>query len=137
VKTIVVGFDGTEAAVRALERAADLAEAFRARLVVTSVAPVLVPTSHGSGAVDPTDTPADHVVQLEEARARLARRSVEAELRTAIGEPADAIVDVADEASADLIVVGTREPNFVQRLLGQSVSGAVARHAHCDVLIVR
>jgi nucleotide-binding universal stress UspA family protein len=45
-------------------------------------------------------------------------------------------VDVAEEAGADLIVVGTREPNFVQRLLGQSVSGAVARHARCDVMIV-
>lgn len=137
MKTIVVGFDGTEAATRALDRAADLAVALQARLVVTSVAPVLVPVSHGSGAVDPTETPEDHAAQLEEARTRLASRSVEAELRTAIGDPSDAIVDVADEAGADLIVVGTREPNFVQRLLGQSVSGAVARHAHCDVLIVR
>jgi nucleotide-binding universal stress UspA family protein len=136
VKTIVVGFDGTEAAGRALERAADLAEAFQARLVVTSVAPVLVPASHGSGAIDPTDTPADHEAQLEDARTRLASRSVETEVRSALGDPAEAIVGVAEEAGADLIVVGTREPNFVQRLLGQSVSSAVARHARCDVLIV-
>jgi nucleotide-binding universal stress UspA family protein len=136
MKTIVVGYDATEAAARALDRAADLAQAFGGRLIVTSVAPVLVPTPHGAGAIDPTETPADHTAQLEQARSSLASRSVEAELRTAIGDPAEAIVEVARSAGADLIVVGGRELNFIQRLLGQSVSGAVARHARCDVMIV-
>ena len=43
---------------------------------------------------------------------------------------------MATSEHADLIVVGTREPSFLQRVLGQSVSQSVAAHAHSDVLIV-
>jgi nucleotide-binding universal stress UspA family protein len=53
-----------------------------------------------------------------------------------LGDPAEAIVQLAEERSADLIVVGTREPGFFERLLGHSVSASVQRNAHCDVLIV-
>lgn len=45
-------------------------------------------------------------------------------------------LEVAVRHGADLIVVGTREPSQVERLLGHSVSEAVQRMAHCDVLIV-
>jgi nucleotide-binding universal stress UspA family protein len=136
MKTIVVGYDETEGAARALDRAAELAEALSARLVVTSVAPVLISVARSGGPVDPTDTPADHRAELEQARAHLQDRAVEAEFVPALGEPADTILALADEHDADLIVVGTREPNVLERLLGQSVSQSVARRAHRDVLIV-
>jgi nucleotide-binding universal stress UspA family protein len=53
-----------------------------------------------------------------------------------VGAAANEIVDVAEERDADLIVVGTHEPGFLDRLLAGSVSQGVARRAHCDVLIV-
>jgi nucleotide-binding universal stress UspA family protein len=135
VKTIVVGYDDTEAAGRALDRAADLCEAFGAKLVVTSVAPVMV-ASGRTGPIDPTDTPDHHVEELQAAREHIVGRKVQAEFQPALGEPAETIVMLANERSADMIVVGTREPNVLERLLGQSVSQAVSRRAHCDVLIV-
>jgi nucleotide-binding universal stress UspA family protein len=48
----------------------------------------------------------------------------------------DEILDVADEHHVDLIVVGTRELGFLDRLIAGSVSQGIARRAHCDVLIV-
>ena len=68
IKTIVVGYDETEPSKRALDRAAELAQAFGAKLIVTSVAPVLVSVGRGMGAIDPVDPPSEHLAELEHNR---------------------------------------------------------------------
>jgi nucleotide-binding universal stress UspA family protein len=135
MKTIVVGYDESEPSKRALERAADLTEAFGSKLIVTSVAPILIGAGRSAGPTDPADPFGKHLQELTQARSFLEARKIEAEYVPAVGEPADTIVQLADERKADLIVVGTRELNVLQRVLGQSVSESVSHHAHCDVYI--
>jgi len=136
MKKIVVGYDDTEPSQRALERAVALTQAFASELIVTSVAPILTGIGRTAGPVDPVDPPEKHAVELAAARTYLEGQGLSAEYVPAVGDPADTIVELADERTADLIVVGTREPGVLLRLLGQSVSDSVAHHAHCDVLIV-
>lgn len=136
MKIIVVGYDGTEASERALTRAAELATAFGSSVIVTSVAPTMSGTAHGGGSVDPTDPPEAHKSLLNAGRATLEQRGVRAETVLATGDAAEAIVQLAEERGADLIVVGTREPNVFDRVLRHSISASVQRNARCDVLIV-
>jgi nucleotide-binding universal stress UspA family protein len=137
MKTIVVGYDDSESAKVALDRAAEIAKAFGGQVHVVSVAPTLEPASgRGAGGIDPTDPPEKHVADLAMARQHLEGQDVQADYQAAVGEPAEAIVELASQKGADLIVVGTREVGLVQRLLGQSVSDSVAHKARCDVLIV-
>ena len=136
MKKIVLGYDDSEASQRALERAAQLVKAFDSELVVTSVAPIMTGIGRSGGPTDPTDPPSKHAEELAQARAYLEGQGVSAEYQSAVGNPADTIAQLAQERGADLIVVGTREPNVLQRLLGQSVSEAVSHKAHCDVLVV-
>ena len=137
-KTVVVGIDDSDASKRALRRAADIALASRARLVVTSAAPVLtgMAAAHGIGPYDPADAPEGHQIELIHAKDYLAERGIEPVLAFGAGDAADEVVAAAEKHEADLIVVGTREPGALGRILSGSVSQAVARKAHCDVLIV-
>jgi nucleotide-binding universal stress UspA family protein len=146
MKTIVVGYDGSDPAKRALERAVFLAEKLGSTLVVTSVAePVAVAEDAfvpgdaiglAAPAIVPVPDRAEATRELAEAKAAIAGRSVEAEYITTVGDAAEGIVEVANQREADLIVVGTREPGFLDRVLGGDVSEAVSRRAHRDVLIV-
>lgn len=138
-KLIVVGYDRTHASNQALAKAADIAEATGATLVVTSAARVLPSgaASHGVGPFDPADSPAEHRDELVHAQELLSTRHARVEFDLADGEPGEAIVKLAQERKADLIVVGTHDRTFIDRLLHGSVSADVSRHAPCDVLVVR
>jgi nucleotide-binding universal stress UspA family protein len=136
MRSILVGYDESESSKRALTRAVELAEAFGSRLVLASVAPIMHGAGRSAGAIDPIDSPARHIEELAHARAYLAGRGVEADYVPAVGEPARAIATLAEKRDVDLIVLGTREPGLVDRLLHHSVSRSVSRRAHRDVLIV-
>jgi nucleotide-binding universal stress UspA family protein len=136
MKNIVLGYDDTEPSQRALERAAELAKALSADLAVVSVAPLGSGGVRGAGGVDSIDSPAKHAAELGRAREYLEGQAVTAVYQEIVGDPAEAIVQFADQRKADLIIVGTRDHHMLGRLFGQSVSETVSHHAHCDMLVV-
>lgn len=123
---ILLAYNDTDVSNRALDRAAELAKLYGAKLVVTSVTPVVI-------GLPPSDTPGPELRRAEE---RLRDLGIEAAFVEAIGDIPSAVVEVADTNDVGLIVIGTREPSQVERMLGHSVSENVQRMAHCDVLIV-
>lgn len=135
MKKIILGYDDSDAAKRALERAAELTKALGAELIVTSIAPIMTNIGRSAGPVDPTDTPSDHMEELKHAQAYLEQQGVTADYIAGLGHPAETIADLAKERGADLIVVGHHHSG-ISRLLGQSVSDSVAHKVHCDVLLV-
>lgn len=119
-RTILVGYDDSDAARRALDRAADLT-GYGSTLTVVSVA-----RNGGAAARD----------ALASARELLLRRHVPATYIQPAGEPAETIVGAAENLGADLVVVGRRSRGSLRRLVLGSVSDAVVRGAPCDVLVV-
>jgi nucleotide-binding universal stress UspA family protein len=135
MKTIVLGYDDSPEAGRALQKTAELAKALDAQVLVTSVAPVMSFSGRGIGPYDPADPPERHRVLAHDATTVLAEQGIQAKAVTGLGEPGDAIVELADRQNADLIVLGMSHHPHLSRILG-SVSEGVAHHAHCDVLLV-
>jgi nucleotide-binding universal stress UspA family protein len=106
-----------------------MAELADADLVVTNVTgPV-----EGEAADDAADRARR---KLDQARQALADRSLRAEFVSSVGPPAEAIVRLAQERDADLIVVGTRKKRLLERLVEGSVYHDVLHRAKCDVLVV-
>ena len=134
MQKIVVGYDGSEHARRALARAAALAKSGSSLTVVSAARVTLL--VRGGSAINPVDAEErDHA--LSEARSILAGLGAEATFVEGSGDPADVIVQEAENEGADLIIVGTQGLNFAKRWLIGSVSTKVVQHAHCDVLVVR
>lgn len=143
-KSIVVGTDGSETAAEAVRQAAELARAVGARLSIVSA---YEPVPGQRLAEIRRETPEDmqwaisarsEVDQTLQEAARPARDAgVPVEVCARQGDPADAILDVAEEHDADLIVVGNKGMTGAKRFLLGSVPNKVSHHAPCSVLVIR
>ena len=142
--SIVVGTDGSDTANEAVRQAVELAGSLGAELLLVSA---YAPTSRVTVNRETTQIPED-VQWMVSARddvasilADAARTAQEAGVRVQTfprqGDPADAILDVAEERDADLIVVGNKGMTGAKRFLLGSVPNRVSHHAPCSVLIIR
>jgi nucleotide-binding universal stress UspA family protein len=143
-KSIVVGTDGSDTATQAVRQAVDLARSVGAEVeLVSAYEPVPAQRLAEERRETPEDlqwaiNPREDVDRTLEVAAAAAREAgVTANVYPRQGDPADAILDVAEEQEADLIVVGNKGMTGAKRFLLGSVPNKVSHHAPCSVLIIR
>jgi nucleotide-binding universal stress UspA family protein len=141
---MVAGTDGSETATQAMRQAVDLARAVGAEMeLVSAYEPVPAQRLRDERREAPEDlqwavNPREDVDATLEAAASLAREAgVNARTYARQGDPADAILDVAEEREADLIVIGNKGMTGARRFLLGSVPNKISHHAPCSVLIIR
>ncbi len=141
---IVIGTDGSETAAQAVRQAIELAKMSGASLEIVSAylsvpqerlreesAEVPGDVAHGVG-------PREEVnATLDNAAGAARDDGLEVNTHAREGDPADSILDVAEETGADLIVVGNKGMTGTKRFLLGSVPNKVSHHAPCGVYIVR
>ena len=135
--TIVVGADGSDTAAEAVRHAAALAGQFDAHLhIVSAYKPTPVDTRGLPPEVSNAVRDASKVESLlADLSSRLRPSGVRITTHACKGDAADAIIDVATQEDADLIVVGNKGMKGARRVLG-SVPNSIAHHAPCATLIV-
>lgn len=146
MRRILVAYDDSEGARRALEEAITEAHAKRSQITVLAVAEMPLdpqaPRAYGSaGDIAAWEGKALHappevIESLGAARDRLVAARLNADLVWAAGEPGAAIVDAAKAARASVIILGEHHHGFLGRLFGADVAAQVLRRADCEVLVV-
>ncbi len=141
---IVVGTDGSKTATEAVRQASELAKISKSELNIVSA---YEPISQAQLREESTDVPGDVAqvvnprqevnVALDNAAGIAKKAKVGVQKHPREGDPADAILDVAEEINADLIIVGNKGMTGAKRFLLGSVPNKVSHHAPCSVMIIQ
>ncbi len=142
---ILVGYDGSDGARRALDRAVAEARDTHGRITVVSVAnmPLDLDAPRNFGTLDDLSpdegrafsAPPEVVSHLEEARELLGAAGVDPELTWAAGDPGHEIVETAKRIGAKTIVLGEHHHGFLAKVFGGDVGAGVQREAGCTVIL--
>jgi nucleotide-binding universal stress UspA family protein len=137
-RRILLGYDGSEGARLALEKAAELARLTGAQVHVVAVGRV-PEYAETRDEVDEAREQAERYYgrYLEEAAAFLESRGLAVRTYLGFGKPSEEILRLAQETGADLIVLGTRPHHPVRRRLLGATADKVVDHASCPVLVVK
>ena len=142
--SIVVVTDGSNTAGEAIRQATELARSLGAKVyLVSAYEPVPEGRLRDERQQVPEDlqwmvNPREDVEDtLKAGASSLEDQGVDVETLAREGDPADAILDVAEEKNADLIVVDNKGMTGAKRFLLGSVPNKVSHHAPCSVMIIR
>jgi nucleotide-binding universal stress UspA family protein len=142
--SIVVGTDGSDTAKEAVRQAMELAKSLGSQVNVVSA---YEPVPEGRLRQERQEVPADVEwsinpredveTTLSAAAEGIREAGVEVHTFAREGDPADAILDVAEELGAGLVIIGNKGMTGAKRFLLGSVPDKISHHAPCSVLIVR
>ena len=135
-RRILVGYDGSVQAEKAVDVAISLAESLDATVLVFAVArPPEPATSVEVEAV--LDDAREHYEQgFVKVRTKAQQHNVKLETDIAVGHPAEQIIHRAETDKIDLVILGRRGMSMFERLIMGSISARVLRYAHCPVMVV-
>ncbi len=140
-KRIVVAYDGSDHAIKALNTAIELAKAFNSKLDVVEVVDTAALLGMGFAPV-----PSDVIAQIynkaqndvEQAKKKAQDAGVKDVTSQVLeGDPATSIIEYASKNGADLIVIGSRGLSTFKRLILGSVSSKVVQESRVPVLVVK
>jgi nucleotide-binding universal stress UspA family protein len=136
-RRILVGYDGSSSAEKALDAALAIANSLDSTVEVLSVVqppePALSPELHA--VLD--DAREHYEKELRKIAQAANRNGIRLETDVVVGHPAEQIIRRAEESRADLIVLGHRGLSKFEQLIMGSVSERVLAYAHCPVLVTR
>jgi len=135
-KKILVGTDGSDSANKAVSHGAEMAQAMGSELLLVHAYPA--PRTDVGSTFGRTDAyPGQEIGQalLRDAEKNFGKKiKIKSILRE--GDPAEALIDIAEEEGVDLIIVGNKGMTGAKRFLLGSVPNQVSHHAPSNVLIV-
>ncbi len=140
-KNIILAYDGSDNAKRALDIAIDLAKKYESKLIIIEVIDTAILSGMGLAPV-----PSEVIQQIydkanndvKEAKDKALNSGVkDVETVTVEGDPASTILDIAGKSGADLIVTGSRGLSTIKRIFLGSVSSRIVHEAKIPVLVVK
>ncbi|MCQ4343461.1 MAG: universal stress protein [Sulfolobales archaeon] len=140
-KRIVVAYDGSDHAIKALNTAIELAKAFNSKLDVVEVVDTAALLGMGFAPI-PSEVIAQIYNKAQNDVEQAKKKAQEAGVKDVIsqvleGDPATSIIEYASKNGADLIVMGSRGLSTFKRLILGSVSSKVVQESRVPVLVVK
>ncbi len=139
IKKVLVPVDGSEPSQRAVEMGIVIAKAAGAKLTILEVIEEFGPLPGYYEAAPPGKDRVKWISEqrFEDIQPMLIEEGVNWDRFVTEGYAADRIVEIAEEGSFDMIVIGSHGLNAFGRFLIGSVSDRVVHHAHCSVCVVK
>jgi len=136
-RNILIGFDGSEAAAKALDVGFAIARTMDSKLDIVAVAQPPEPAASVELETVIHDAHERYEKSLQQIAHNASENGISVETHIMVGQAAEQIIDKAERDHTNLVIVGQRGMSGFERLVLGSVSERVLRYAPCPVLVVR